>query len=137
WILADGAGAVVLTTEPVDGPSHDIVGTFIESVGAGRPAGMTAGGGAADLVKSTQQIPQLFSTGGHHLWQDFTAVNDNAAPLLLEGLVHFTQKMSLDPSTVDHYVVSIPTTTLYEEHIPAFLDKLGITREKIKFRSGF
>ncbi|MCG8407211.1 MAG: 3-oxoacyl-ACP synthase III family protein [Phycisphaerales bacterium] len=135
WILADGAGALVLQASPNGDTSHQIVDTFVESVGAGRPAGMTAGGAAADLMKASSQIPELYEDGNHHLWQDFTAVNDNAAPLLLQGLVNFTTRLKIDPATVDHYVVSIPTTQLYEDHIPAFLDRLGITRDKIKFRS--
>jgi len=135
WILADGSGAIVLQADDSGADDRRLIDTFVESVGAGRPAGMTAGGGATDLMKATQQIPELYEIGNHHLWQDFTAVNDNAAPLLLQGLVSFTQRLKIDPSTVDHYVVSIPTTQLYEDHIPAFLDRLGITREKIKFRS--
>jgi len=135
WILADGAGALVLQASPNGEADHQLIDTFVESVGAGRPAGMTAGGAAADLMKASCQIPELYNAGNHHLWQDFTAVNDNAAPLLLQGLINFTTRLKIDPSTVDHYVVSIPTTQLYEDHIPAFLDRLGITRDKIKFRS--
>jgi 3-oxoacyl-[acyl-carrier-protein] synthase-3 len=135
WILADGAGAVVLQAGQNGTPGHELLGTFVESVGAGRPAGMTAGGAASDLMRASHQIPQLYNDGTHHLWQDFTAVNDNAAPLLLQGLCNFTAQMKIDPGTVDHYVVSIPTSQLYEDHIPAFLDRLHITRDKIKFRS--
>jgi 3-oxoacyl-[acyl-carrier-protein] synthase-3 len=136
WILADGAGALVLTAAEPGQKGHEIIGTFVESVGAGKPAGMTAGGAAADLMDVQSQIPQMYENGTHHLWQDFTAVNDNAAPLLLEGISRFIKKLDIDSTTVDHYVVSIPTTTLYKDHIPAFEDKLGIKREKIKFRSG-
>lgn len=135
WILADGAGAVVLRANENGKPTHEVIGTFVQSVGAGRPAGMTAGGAAADLMKAAHQIPELYGEGQHHLWQDFTAVNDNAAPLLLQGLVNFTERMKIPPGSVDHYVVSIPTSQLYEDHIPAFLDRLNITRDKIKFRS--
>lgn len=135
WILADGAGALVLQSGQNGTPGHEIIGTFVESVGAGRPAGMTAGGAASDLMRKSHQIPQLYDDGMHHLWQDFSAVNDNAAPLLLQGLCNFTAQLKINPSTVDHYVVSIPTSQLYEDHIPAFLDRLGITRDKIKFRS--
>lgn len=135
WILADGSGAVVLRAGDDDKTTHQVLDTFVESVGAGRPAGMTAGGAATDLMKASQQIPELYAAGKHHLWQDFSAVNDNAAPLLLQGLCNFTTRMKIDPSTVDHYVVSIPTRQLYEDNIPAFLDRLGISRDKIKFRS--
>lgn len=136
WILADGAGALVLKAGENGQVGHEIIGTFVESVGAGRPAGMTAGGAAEDLMSAAHQIPELYADGMHHLWQDFSAVNDNAAPLLLQGLCNFTTQLKIDPGTVDHYVVSIPTQQLYEDHIPAFLDRLHITRDKIKFRSG-
>lgn len=135
WILADGAGALVLQANQNGKPGHEIIGTFVESVGAGRPAGMIAGGAASDLMPAAHQIPQLYADGMHHLWQDFSAVNDNAAPLLLQGLCNFTGQLKIEPGSVDHYVVSIPTLQLYEDHIPAFLDRLSITREKIKFRS--
>jgi 3-oxoacyl-[acyl-carrier-protein] synthase III len=135
WILADGAGALVLQADQNGKPSHEIIGTFTESVGAGRPAGMTAGGAAMDLMRASHQIPELYAAGTHHLWQDFSAVNDYAAPLLLQGLCNFTDQLKIPTNEVDHYVVSIPTRQLYEDHIPAFLDRLGITRDKIKFRS--
>lgn len=135
WILADGAGALVLHANQNGKPGHEIIGTFVESVGAGRPAGMTAGGAATDLMRASHQIPQLYDAGTHHLWQDFSAVNDYAAPLLLQGLCSFTEQLKIDPGTVDHYVVSIPTRQLYEDHIPTFLDRLHIPSEKIKFRS--
>ncbi len=135
WILADGSGAIVLQGNQNGQPCHEIIGTYVEAVGAGRPAGMTAGGAAADLMKASHQIPELYNDGMHHLWQDFSAVNDFAAPLLLQGLCNFTKQLKIDPSTVDHYVVSIPTRQLYEDKIPSFLDRLGITPDKIKFRS--
>lgn len=134
WILADGAGAVLLRAGQNGTPEHPILGTYVESVGGGRPAGMTSGG-ATDLMPADCQYPQLYENGGHHLWQDFTAVNSLAAPVLLEGIVRMLAKLKLDSSKVDHYIVSIPTRQLYEDHIPAFLDKLGITAERIKFRS--
>ena len=136
WILADGAGALVLKATDHETNEHQILDTFVESVGGGRMPGMKAGGGAADLLRQDYQIPQLHADGRHHLWQDFSAVNDFAAPLLLAGLQRFTACMKLDSSTVDHYVVSIPTYKLYEDHIPSFLEKLRITRDQIQFRCG-
>lgn len=134
WILADGAGALVLTAgDEVNSPRR-MIDTFVESVGGDRPPGMTAGGAAADLIETTCQIPELYAAGKHHLWQDFNAVNDSAAPLLLDGLARFTARMGIPSNKVDHYVVSIPTQKLYDDHIPAFLDRLGITREQIQFR---
>lgn len=135
WILADGAGALVLRAGPPGAKGHEVLGTFVESVGAGRPAGMVAGGAVADLVKADRQIPELYAEGRHHLWQDFTAVSDYAAPLLLEGLVKIARKLNIPTDKVNHYIVSIPTRQLYDEHIPAFLDKLGTSADRIQFRS--
>ncbi len=134
WILADGAGAVLLRAGDPTDERRRVIDTFVESVGGGRPAGMKAGGAAADLTEKNCQIPELYNAGRHHLWQDFNAVNDSAAPLLLEGLVRFTSKLGIPSSAVDHYIVSIPSLKLYEDHIPAFLDRLGVTREQIQFR---
>lgn len=135
WILADGAGAVVLGRAQDGTTGHGIINTFVESVGARRPAGMKAGGGVADMLRADHQIPEMYAEGSHHLWQDFSAVNDFAAPLLLDGIVRLTEHLDIDPASVDHYVVSIPTYKLYEEHIPAYLDRLGVGRDQIKFRS--
>lgn len=135
WILADGAGAVVLEREQNGTNGHGVIDTFVESVGGGMSPGMTAGGGAADMMRADHQVPEVYAEGSHHLWQDFSAVNNHAAPLLLDGLVRLTGRLGIDPSSVDHYVVSIPTYKLYEDHIPAYLDRLGIERDQIKFRS--
>jgi 3-oxoacyl-[acyl-carrier-protein] synthase-3 len=136
WILADGAGALLLKAAGPGEKGHEILGTFVESVGAGRRAGMTAGGAVADLMKADRQIPELYAEGRHHLWQDFTAVNDNAGPLLLEGLLKITRQLKIEPGKVDHYIVSIPTRQLYDEQLPSFMDKLSITKDRIQFRSG-
>src|SRR5262249_44501367 len=135
WILADGSGAVFMKgADSSSGDSRRILDTYVESVGGGRPVGMRAGGAAADLMERGCQIPELYAEGKHHLWQDFSAVNDSAAPLLLEGILRFTAKAGINPSKVDHYVVSIPSLKLYEDHIPEFLKKLGITEKQIQFR---
>ncbi len=136
WILADGAGAVVLGRAQNGTNGHGVIDTFVESVGANKPPGMTAGGAAADMLRADHQVPAMYAEGRHHLWQDFSAVNDFAAPLLLDGLVRMTRRLDIDAASVDHYVVSIPTYKLYQVHIPAYLDRLGISRDQIKFRSG-
>jgi len=136
WILADGAGAVVLQSLPHGGDKPVVLGTFVESVGGGRPAGMTAGGAVLDLMEHDRQIPQLYDDGMHHLWQDFNAVNDNAAPLLLEGLVRSAFSTRLTTSEVDHYIVSIPTKKLYDDYIETFESRLGVSRDRIQFRCG-
>jgi 3-oxoacyl-[acyl-carrier-protein] synthase III len=135
WILADGAGAIVLQAGQNGLEGRDVIGTYVESVGGDLPAGMTAGGAAADLVKADRQIPQLYQDGCHHLWQDFNAVKERAGRLLLNGVLRFTQQLGIPPGQVDHYVASIPTRDLYEAHIQSFQDTLGVERERMKFRA--
>lgn len=135
WILADGSGALVLRADRSGGEERAILGTYVESVGGETPAGMMSGGAAADLIRKDHQIPELYAAGRHHLWQDLAAVGSRAAPLLLDGLVRFTKSIGLASGSVNHYVVSIPSRTLYEEHIPSFLERLDISREQIRFRS--
>jgi 3-oxoacyl-[acyl-carrier-protein] synthase-3 len=138
YILADGSGAVLLEAiETLNGDRipREVLGTFVESVGGKRPAGMTAGGGVADLIDEGSQICAMFEKGSHHLDQDFTAVNRDAGPLLRDGVLRMVQSLGLDPGAVDHYVYSIPTRQLYNDNIGQFVQQLHATRDKIKFRA--
>jgi len=83
WILADGAGALVLQRSTMESRATKS-SAIRQSVGAGRPAGMTPRR-CGRPYEAGHQIPELYNDGRHHLWQDFSAVNDNAAPLLLQG----------------------------------------------------
>jgi 3-oxoacyl-[acyl-carrier-protein] synthase-3 len=136
YILADGAGALVLTAhdsaEPV---AREILGTYIESVGSQMEPGMTAGGGVVDLVDPTVQIPQSYLTGAHHLDQDFTAVNRHATPFLLQGVERMLQTLDIDSTTIDHYVYSIPGRQLYEANLENVLRRFNIQPEQARFRA--
>ena len=136
WILADGAAAMVLRAggEPGDG-RHELLGTYVESVGCSRTPAMTAGGAAADLINPDSQIPEVYADGSHHLDQDFAAVARHAGPTLLDGLVRLTDELEIDSSSVSHYIVSVPTLQLFEDGLPKFCDRLGIGPEQLKFRS--
>lgn len=138
YILADGSGAVML--EAADPGSnhvqHEVLGTYVESVGGDMQAGMTAGGGVADLVDAEHQIPDMYQLGTHHLDQDFSAVNRSAGRLLLDGVVNMTKTLGIDPHKVDAIVASIPTKQLYEDNVGLFTEYFNITRDQIKFRAG-
>ena len=137
WILADGAGAAVLRAgdAPGDTVEHEILGTYVESVGYDRKAAMIAGGGVANLLKADHQLPELVKEGQHHLWQDFSAVNRNAGPLLLEGMCAMLEELKIDPAIIDHYVASIPTMQLYEGEVDKFCKRFLMNRSKMKFRA--
>lgn len=139
WILADGGGAVVLQTEPSSKDSasvgHELLDTYVESVGLGRKPGMTAGTGVADLLGANDTIPAMWESGNHHLWQDLTAVNEYAAPLLLESIERFLDRIHMSGSDIDHYVLSIPTWQLYKDSLPTFCQRLGIKEDQLQFRA--
>jgi 3-oxoacyl-[acyl-carrier-protein] synthase-3 len=138
YILADGAGAVFLEAVKDDAPGdrgHEVLGTYVESVGGKRAAGMTAGGGVMDLTDTGNQILGIFERGSHHLSQDFAAVNRDAGPLLCQGVASMLDSLGVDPATVDHFVYSIPTKQLFEDNAPQFADRFGAGPEQMKFRA--
>jgi 3-oxoacyl-[acyl-carrier-protein] synthase-3 len=138
YILADGSGALLLeAAQPGQNgaPAHEVLGTYLESVGTGRKPGMTAGGGIADLVAPDSQIPGLFEKGCHHLDQDFTAVGRDAVPLLLQGTLRMLASLGLDSRRIDHYVYSIPGRQLYEANLEKVTSTLGITPAQVQFRA--
>ncbi len=138
YILADGAGALFLEgVETANGSAvpHEVLGTFVESIGGKRPPGMTAGGGVADLVDVECQIDGLFAKGTHHLDQDFTAVNRDAGPLLRQGVRRMLESLGIDPKAVNHHVFSIPTRQLYNDNTEGFIKELQATTDQMKFRA--
>jgi 3-oxoacyl-[acyl-carrier-protein] synthase III len=137
YILADGSGAVYLQAqEPgVNHVQHELLGTYVESVGGDMPAGMTAGGGVADLVEAGHQIPDVYELGSHHLDQDFSAVNRSAGRLLFDGVVRMAKALGINPHQVDAIVASIPTKQLYEDNIELFTEYFKITRDQARFRA--
>lgn len=139
YILADGSGALVL--KRVDPGSknteHEVLGTFIESVGGKKPAGMTAGGGVEDLVRGDDPIPNVYNHGLHHLDQDFAAVNRNAGRILFEGVRKMAEVLEIPPEDVDSVIVSIPTRQLYEDNVRLFLDHFkNVSEDAARFRAG-
>jgi 3-oxoacyl-[acyl-carrier-protein] synthase-3 len=135
-ILADGAGAVLLEAgEPGATVAHEVLGTYIESVGSKREPGMTAGGGVADLVAFERQIPAMYEAGMHHLDQDFRAVNYEAVDFLVAGALRALKSLEIEPSTIDHYVYSVPGKHMYEDGLEKVTVPFGVTAEQVKFRA--
>lgn len=137
YILADGAGALFLeASDPSDSNlAGEILGTFVESVGGNRPPGMTAGGGVVDAAVGDSPTLAVWERGSHHLDQDFAAVNRDAGPFLLNGVVRMVESLKLDPRTIQHYIWSTPTLQLYNDNIDSFCDKLHAQRDQMKFRA--
>ncbi len=136
YILADGAGALVLEAQPAgDEKQSRVLGTFVESVGGKKTPGMTAGGGVVDVAIGNSPMLNVWERGTHHLDQDFAAVSRDAGPYLLNGVVRMLDSLKLDPTTIQHFIWSTPTRQLYDDNIQAFCDKLKSKREQMKFRA--
>ena len=137
YILADGAGALFMeSVPPGDEPlAHEMLGTFVESVGGKEPPGMTAGGGVADLMGCHDPVPHVYAEGKHHLDQDFAAVNRHAGRVLFEGMVKMAETLDIPAKDVDSIVVSIPTKQLYEDNLKRFSEHFcRISDKQFRFR---
>ena len=138
YILADGSGAVLLEARDDTGEERlpgEVLGTHVESVGGKLKPAMTAGGGVRDVMSGANPATEVWERGSHHLDQDFFAVNRDAAPFLLEGVVRMLESLKIDPKEIDHYVWSIPTMQLYNGHVSRLCERLKARPEQMKFRA--
>ena len=138
YILADGSGAVLLEAQDEAGEQPlpgEVLGAYVESVGGKLKPAMTAGGGVQDIMSGANPAKEVWERGSHHLDQDFFAVNRDAAPLLLEGVVRMLDSLKMDPSEINHFVWSIPTMQLYDGNISRLSERLKATPEQMKFRA--
>jgi 3-oxoacyl-[acyl-carrier-protein] synthase-3 len=138
YILADGSGAVFLEARDEAGAERlagEILGTHVESIGGKRKPAMTAGGGVRDVMSGANPATEVWERGSHHLDQDFFAVNRDAAPFLLEGVVRMLASLNIDPEGIDHFVWSIPTMQLYNGHVSRLCERLKARPEQMKFRA--
>jgi 3-oxoacyl-[acyl-carrier-protein] synthase-3 len=137
YILADGSGAILLEAQPgADAdPPGEVLGTYVESVGGNLKPAMTAGAGVESVVSGNNPAEEIYSKGMHHLDQDFFAVNRDAGPFLLDGVMRMLDALELDPASVDHFIWSIPSLQLYEGNLSRFLERLRTHPEQMKFRS--
>lgn len=138
YILADGAGAILLETAPGDEtatPPMEVVGTYVESRGGAMEPAMTAGGGVADLTDLDNPVEACYRRGLHHLNQDFVAVNHYAGTYLLDGILRMLEELGIDSAAVAHYVASIPTMQLYEANGEQIQNRLRIELDRMRFRA--
>ncbi|MHC5009433.1 MAG: beta-ketoacyl synthase N-terminal-like domain-containing protein [Planctomycetota bacterium] len=137
YVLSDGAGAVLLEREAAgDGApnGHELLGTFVESVGGDRNPGMTAGAGVADAVQFDRPAVDVYESGSHHLAQDFVAILRDAGDVFLQSLVRMGEALGIRPEDVDHCVWSIPSKHLYDENRDRFLEVFGGLEDRVRFR---
>jgi len=131
YILADGSGAVLVEgRDSVNGPvPHEVLGTYVESVGMDRAPGMTAGGGVADLVEPNSRsrgVRQGFAPLGPGLYGGGSrrgAVPDAGGATDAGVAAHRDEQG-------DHYVYSIPGRQLYEANLEQVTAPFGSSRSR-------
>jgi 3-oxoacyl-[acyl-carrier-protein] synthase III len=107
WFLCDGAGALVLTSEPRTSRRLRIVETFIEATGLGMGPEMTCVMGGHRCL-----LPEAFERGWHHLSQDFESVAKVAPRMFWEALDRMLDRTGIDVGRVRHFLANIPTRHL-------------------------
>jgi 3-oxoacyl-[acyl-carrier-protein] synthase-3 len=131
YILADGAGAIILEAVDHEDQEQLIIDTYVESVGGEMAAAMTAGYGMADLMADT--VLGQYDKGLHHLCQDFNAVNKNVAEIFANGLYNHAKQIGLNGNEVDKYIISVPNEKMYTNYINILCAKLNTTKDRIPY----
>jgi 3-oxoacyl-[acyl-carrier-protein] synthase-3 len=134
YILSDGAGAVYLEATEENDTRPRVVGTYVDSVGGHRPAGMTCGWGIQDASLHYEPFRGTYEAGSHHLDQDFAAVNGEAGKTLTEGILGLLGSLDLAPLDIARYIVSFPTKQLYDRNVLHFAAH-GVPLDRAQFRA--
>ncbi len=109
WFLSDGAGALVLTSEPKNSSKMYVEDTYLESVGSQMKPAMYMNIGAENW-----DIKKIYEDGDHHLTQHIKDVANIAPKQFEAGLNKMVEKTKLDVSTVKCFFANIPTKHLMD-----------------------
>lgn len=110
WFLCDGAGALVLTSDPGVGQNRlRVVDTYVESRGRGLGPDMYCRVGGHRV-----QPQEIWENGWHHLTQNFDQVASLGAKLCVEAADRLIERVGIDWERVKYAFLNIPTKHLYE-----------------------
>ena len=129
WFLCDGAGALVLTTDPARAAALEVEQTYIESVGGHRPSLMFNRRPALWMNPR-----QEFEEARHHLRQNFrnalaTGVfQEEGGSVFFHGLQRMLARGAIDPATIRFFQVNLPARHIVESVLEECA-ALGIRRE--------
>lgn len=129
WFLCDGAGALVLTTDPARAAALEIEQTYIESVGGRRPSLMFNRRPALWMNPR-----QEFEEARHHLRQNFrnalaTGVfQEEGGSVFFHGLQRMLARGGIAPATIRFFQVNLPARHIVESVLEECA-AIGIRRE--------
>ncbi|NOZ00811.1 MAG: 3-oxoacyl-ACP synthase [Deltaproteobacteria bacterium] len=131
WFLSDGAGALVLTTDPARSRGLELETTYVESVGGKRPSLMFNNRPALYLNPVEE-----YEKGLHHLRQHFrnelaTGIfQEEGGSVFLNGFKRMLDQGGIDPSTIRIFQINLPAKHIVEAVAEECLE-LGIPGDRI------
>ena len=120
WFLSDGAGALVVTSDPNVGQKRlRVVETYIESLGLGLGPDMycRVGGHRVHPLES-------YEKGWHHLHQNFEQVAKLSVELGKKAADRMMDRVGLDWSQIRYMFMNVPTKHIHDQVVA------DITRDK-------
>jgi len=111
WFLCDGAGALVLTSDPGVGRKRlRILDTYIESIGLGLGPDMymRLGGNRMNPL-------EVYEHGWHHLSQNFDRVAQLGVELGKKAGDRLMERMGMDWQQVKYMFMNVPTRHIYDQ----------------------
>ena len=120
WFLSDGAGALVVTSDPNVGQKRlRVMETYIESLGLGLGPDMycRVGGHRVHPLES-------YEKGWHHLHQNFEQVAKLSVELGKKAADRMMDRVGLDWSQIRYMFMNVPTKHIHDQVVA------DITRDK-------
>jgi len=111
WFLSDGAGAIVLTSDPKLGNKRmKIVETYIESIGLGEGPDMYClmGGHRVNML-------QAYEHGWHHLTQNFERVARLGVELGKKAGDRMVERLGMDWRSIRYFFLNVPTKHIADQ----------------------
>lgn len=134
WFLSDGAGAVVLSSDPRRSKGLEVEFTYIESVGGHRPSLMFNQRPALWLNPKDE-----YERGLHHLRQRFRnalaegVFQEAGASVFVRGLGRMLERARIEPSSVRYLQINLPARHVVD-WIADECAALGIRRDAVYTR---
>lgn len=111
WFLSDGAGAIVLTSDPNLGRKRmRVIETYIESIGLGEGPDMycVMGGHRVNVLEA-------YEHGWHHLTQNFERVARLALELGRKAGDRMVQRLGMEWSSIRYFFMNVPTKHIADQ----------------------
>jgi 3-oxoacyl-[acyl-carrier-protein] synthase-3 len=111
WFLSDGAGAVVMTSDPAIGKHRlRVIETYIESMGLGLGPDMYC------CVGGHRVHPlETYEKGWHHLTQNFDKVAKLGVELARKAADRLMVRLCLDWKDIKYVFMNVPTRHIHDQ----------------------